>query len=856
MSPFYTYVGVHSNKVVHRYVDERGKRHTDVVDYHPSLYLPYTDGEYQNIYKQPLKRKVFDSPNALRDFVREYRDVMKINGMDRVEYQFITEHYPERPIQFDFTKIKIINIDIETEVGNGFPDPDVAEQAITAITASIIGTRETFTWTTLDYEKAKDAEWSLDNHIYLCETEKELATRFLAWWNAECPDACTGWNIEGFDLPYITNRFAQLIGSETNKLSPIHDIAYRPVSKRPHPATGKDMIKVEGLAILDFLEVFKKFDFSSPPDYKLETIAQQVLGKGKVDYGEYDNIKDFYLGNPTKFVRYNIIDVLLVNEMEEVLKFIMLAYTLQYWSKCNTQDIFGQVRFWDIYIYNFLASRGIVVPPSKNIASFPLEGAFVAEPKLGLHKWVITLDLTSLYPMCIRQYNMGPETIIRGTNRHPGLLNSLINLEDIDEAQEAKRLKAALAANGAMFSKEQQSILSAVVDELFTNRVVFKKEMKQCERRLEEIKHEIHTNGSTPQLEAAYKECHDKIAMLDAQQMSMKIAINSLYGALGNEGFRYYDPSIAEAVTQSGQLAIQFIAKQVCEFLDKRLGIERGLERWLYSDTDSVFISLDDFVDQITNGRDIPTSKIVDIIDVFCKKEIEPFIQESYARLAEYMNAYENFMSMKREVIADRALFRAKKNYVMQVHDNEGVRYETPKLKMMGIETARSTTPQFVKDALVKTYKIMMNGENRELLDTIEAFKLEYMKASIDEISTPRGVNDMDKWIDASGNYKLRIPYHVKASHEFNRLLKQAGLKDMTPIQNGDKVRIISLLPSSPVTGNYIAYKGSLPKELGLHQYIDRETLFEKTFLSPVESFTKHIGWKHIDKHNVSDFFA
>lgn len=294
----------------------------------------------------------------------------------------------------------------------------------------------------------------------------------------------------------------------------------------------------------------------------------------------------------------------------------------------------------------------------------------------------------------------------------------------------------------------------------------------------------------------------------------------------------------------------------MCGFLDKKLGIERGLERWLYSDTDSVFISLEDFVDQIANGRDIPTSKIVDIIDVFCKKEIEPFIQTSYAKLAEYMNAYENFMSMKREVIADRALFRAKKNYVMQVHDNEGVRYETPKLKMMGIETARSTTPQFVKDALVETYKIMMNGENKQLLDTIDAFKLEYMKQDIDQISTPRGVNDMGKWVDASGNYKLRIPYHVKASHEFNRLLKQAGLTDMTPIQNGDKVRIISLLPSSPVTGNYIAYKGDLPKELGLHQYIDRETLFEKTFLSPVESFTKHIGWKHLDKHDVSDFFA
>ena len=492
----------------------------------------------------------------MRDFINEYNDVIKINGMQKPAYQFIADNYPDRPAKFDFQKIKIINIDIETEVGNGFPDPDVAEQAITAITASIIGTRETVTWTTLDYSSAKDSEWSLDNKIYLCGSEKELATRFLAWWNNECPDAITGWNVDGFDLPYIVNRFAQIVGRETNLLSPIHDIAYRPISKRPNPVTGKDMVKIEGLAILDFLQVFKKFDFSSPPDYKLETIAQQVLGKGKVDYGEYDNIKDFYLGNPTKFVRYNIIDVLLVNEMEEVLKFLLLAYTLQYWAKCNTQDIFGQVAFWDIYIYNFLHKKGIVIPPSKKVKPFPLEGAFVAEPKLGKHRWVVSFDLTSLYPLTIRQYNMGPETLIRGSNRRQGLLEEFISLVENDEIEEARRLKAAIAANGAMFSKDEISILSAVVDELFSNRVKFKSEMKRLECRLEEIKHEIHVNGHTPQLDDEHNRVYNDILALDAQQMAMKIAINSLYGSLGNEGFRYYDPSIAEAVTQSGQLAI------------------------------------------------------------------------------------------------------------------------------------------------------------------------------------------------------------------------------------------------------------------------------------------------------------
>lgn len=996
---------------MHRYVDEWGERHTDVCDHDFALYLPKEDGEYKNIYGQPLKKRVFESPNEMRDFVREYQDVIKINGMTKPEYQFIADHYPDRPLGFDFSKINIVNIDIETEIGYGFPDPQVAEQAINAITVSKIGTMSTITWTTCDYNAALDDERSPDNKIILCGTERELITNFLSWWNTERPDAICGWNIEGFDLVYMVNRFSQIVGSQTNMLSPIHEHAYRPISKRPNPATGKDMVRIEGLAILDYLELFKKFDFSSPPDYKLETIAQQVIGEGKVDYGEYDNLKDFYQNNPTKFIRYNIKDVLLVNKMDNALNFLLLAYTLQYWSKCNTQDIFGQVKFWDIYIFNFCQQHGLVIPPSKNVTPFPLEGAYVAEPKLGRHKWLVSFDLTSLYPRTLQQYNMGPETIIRGTQRRPGLLDSFIRMDDnIPELQEARQLKAAIAANGAMFSREQQSVLSMVVDELFNKRVEYKTAMKQLEKQYEQMKHD---NAPTDELTAV----HNRIMALDAQQMAMKIAINSLYGALGNEGFRYYDPSIAEAITQSGQLAVQFIAHRVSEFLDNELGIVRGLDRWLYSDTDSVagssiiptsvgdipiedlftkysgriirqrgpndficepkevittpsvnsnsiiehklikyimahkvqkrmfrikcngdsvivtedhsvivmrgdnmisckpadikqsdklikidtnielnnefviedlgvcemwvydievednhnffannilvhnscYFTLDDFVDKITQGNEdkFDRHKIVDAIDAYCKNKIEPFIASKYQELADYMNAYQNKMSMKREVISDRGMFRAKKNYVLQVYDNEGVRYENPKLKTMGVETARSTTPQFVKDALLESYREMLNGTNQKLLDKIASFKLEYMKQPVDVIATPRGVNDMGKWIDADGSYKNRIPYHVRASHEFNRLIREAGLNDIPPIQNGDKVRIVAIVPNSPVDGNYIAYNGSqLPKELDLEQYVDRESLFTKTFLNPVESFTKHMGWKHIDEFSVDDFFS
>lgn len=360
------------------------------------------------------------------------------------------------------------------------------------------------------------------------------------------------------------------------------------------------------------------------------------------------------------------------------------------------------------------------------------------------------------------------------------------------------------------------------------------------------------------ELKQHYTHLNNQIATRDAQQMAMKIAINSLYGASGNEGFRYYDPSIAEAITQSGQLAIRYIGRRISEFLDEQFKTSTGQDRWCYSDTDSVVICLDDFVQKITNNNEsaFEKSKIVDAINHFCENKIEPFIADCYEELATYMNAYCNQMQMKREVIADAALFRAKKNYVMQVYDNEHVRYDEPKLKMMGIETAKSTTPDFVKEALIDCYKIMLNGNNQELLDKISSFHIKYLNEDYNNLATPRGVNSIMKWVDSDGSYKNRIPYHVKASLEFNRLLKEKGLTDIPPITDGMKVRIITLSNKAPVDGGYIAYVGSLPEEFGLTNYIDRETLFEKTFLSPVESFTSTLGWKHQDTFEINDFFV
>ena len=846
MEPFYTYVGIHRNRVVHRYVSRHGERKIDVQDYQFSLYLPSADGEYRGMRDEPLKRKKFDSARDMREWYNDNRDILEIHGMERPEFQFIADKYRLRPQPFDFSKIVIANIDIETEVGNGFPDPDKAEQEINAITVSVVGSKYYTTFTTLDYDESKDDGANENSEIILCTSETELIQRFMNHIDILRPDAYTGWNIVMFDLPYIVNRCLRLGLRDYRLLSPIHEHAHNTVSKKTNNVTGKDEIRIEGAAILDYIALYKKFG-GTQASYKLDYIAQKELGKGKVDYGEYANIKEFYLGNPTKFVRYNVNDVALIDELEEKKRYLLLVYTLQYDAKCNTQDAMGQVKLWDSYIFNYCRAHDIIIPPHSKEMPKEIEGAFVLDPKIGLSKWVVSFDLSSLYPSLIQQYNMGYDTIVRHNQKRKGLLEEMIAMKPIPEVEEAHNIGCSIAANGTLYRNDKTAVASICVKEMFDSRQDYRKRLKKLLIEIEELH---HINESAKHLEK-------DTPMLDAFQLAKKVAINAYYGAQANEAFRYYNPDIAEAITMSGQMTIRFIGDKVCKYLDELFRTDTGHERWPGGDTDSIYISMDYLADKLKNGREIPNTKICDAIDKFCKDKLEPFIAEQYEELAKYVNAHHNTMSMKREVIAHAAMWRAKKNYVMEVLDDEGAKYyDTPKLKTMGVETARTTTPGFVKEALKNCYRIMLNGTNAELLDYMNEFKLEYDKVDIDTIATPRGVNNLDKWVDHNGDYKVKIPFHVRASLEYNRLLDEHGLIDLPKIQDGDKIKLIKLVNASPVSGGYIAYQTHLPPEFELEPYIDREALYQSTFVSPVESFTSKIGWKHIDEFSVDDFFG
>lgn len=324
---------------------------------------------------------------------------------------------------------------------------------------------------------------------------------------------------------------------------------------------------------------------------------------------------------------------------------------------------------------------------------------------------------------------------------------------------------------------------------------------------------------------------------------------------MANQYFRYYSTDIAEGITLTGQYIIQYIGKEINTFLGNKLK-NPTFDGVISSDTDSVMLCLDELVQKVVPPN-TSTIKIIDFLDKFSKTVLEPFVRDKFAELADYVNAFENKMDMKREAIADRGIWRAKKNYVIQVYDNEGVRFAEPYLKTVGIETAKSSTPEIVRRALKQSIKVLLNKDESDIHEFVKTFKLEFMSAPIEQISFPRGVSDLDKYLAPGGKWIKGAPIHVKASIVYNNLLKQTGLNNKFPlINNGDKIKFIYLKKPNPTHNNAIAITDFLHSEFGLDDYIDKELQFEKTFIEPLKSFTDILGWTTERKNSLFQFFT
>jgi DNA polymerase elongation subunit (family B) len=647
------------------------------------------------------------------------------------------------------------------------------------------------------------------------------------------PEVITGWNSTLYDIPYLCRRLERILGEKLmRRMSP-----WGLVTEREIFIAGRKNISydVGGVTQLDYLDLYKKFTYKAQESYRLDYIASVELGQKKLDHSEFDTFKDFYTKGWQKFVEYNIIDVELVDRMEDKMKLIELAIVMAYDAKANYADVFSQVRMWDTIIYNYLKKKNIVIPPKeKSDKDAKYAGAYVKEPIPGKYDWVVSFDLNSLYPHLIMQYNISPETL-RPT-RHPSSSVERILNQEIDLSGEF-----ATCANGAQYRKDVRGFLPELMEKIYKDRTIYKKKMLAAKQEYEKKK--------TKTLEKEIARCNNI-------QMARKIQLNSAYGAIGNQYFRYYKLANAEAITLSGQVSIRWIENKMNDHINKILKTE-GEDYVIASDTDSIYLNLGPLVEAVYKGREKTNEGVVGFLNKVCENEFEPFIESCYETLARYVNAYDQKMFMKRENIADRGIWTAKKRYILNVWDSEGVRYEEPKLKMMGIEAVKSSTPAPCRTMIKDALKLMMTATEDDVIDYIDECRTKFKSLPPEDIAFPRTASDVRKYQSSSSIYVKGTPIHIRGALLFNHYVKKKKLTNKySLIGNGEKVKFIYLKKPNIIQENVVSFIQDFPRELGLDKYVDYDLQFEKSFVEPLKAILDAIGWNVEKTVNLESFFT
>ena len=777
-------------------------------------------------YAKPVR---FESVREARQFVDKYKEVpnFEVHGYDRYLYQFISKEFPDE-VDYDFKSMNIMSLDIEVACENGFPNVRECAEEMLSITVQDYATRKIKVFATKPYKNTRD-----DVEFILCDGEVHLLRCFLDYWIQNFPDILTGWNVDGYDVPYICGRLERLFGSKEMKLMSPWGI----VKREDIEVKGREQIfyRMLGINVIDYLDLYKKFTYTNQESYRLDHIANVELGQRKVAHDEFENFKDFYTKDWQKFIDYNIVDVELVSRLEDKMKLIELAVALAYDAKVNMQDVYYQVRMWDTLIYNFLKKKGIVVPPGKRSdKDEKYAGAYVKEPIPGKYDWVVSFDLNSLYPHLIMQYNISPETLVE--RRHPSAtVNGLLS-QKVDVPKEF-----ALCANGAQYRKDIHGFLPEMMKKIYDERVQSKKLMILAKQEYQK----------TPT-----KELEKSISKYNNIQMARKIQLNSAYGAIGNQYFRYFNIVNAEAITLSGQVSIRWIEHKMNTYLNKILKTEKQ-DYVIASDTDSIYLNLGPLVETVYKGRETTDQSIVSFLNKVCEMELEKYISSSYEELATYVNAYEQKMIMKRENIASSGIWTAKKRYMLNVWDSEGVRYDEPKLKMMGIEAVKSSTPAPCRTAIKDAINIMMNGTEKDLLDFVSNFRNTFDTLPPEDIAFPRSVNGLRKYKASSTVYSKGTPLHVRGTLLYNFYISKNKLEYKYPlVQEGEKIKYLHLRRPNKINENVISFLNTFPREIGLEGQIDRDTQFEKSFLLPLQIITSVIGWETERRANLDFLFA
>lgn len=816
---------------------ENGRRFNHKVDFRPTLWITghnkYDQSSWRTLDGVRVEPVQPGSMYECKQFLEQYKGVHGFNVFESPGhiYQYIAENYTG-DIIFDPSEVTVFTVDIETETEYGFPDPALAQEVIQLITIKDTRHRKVTTWGLKPFNN--DIDYVEYRHF---TTEQAMLRDFIGWWQHNCPDAVTGWNSSLFDITYMYNRMRRVLDDTlANKLSP-----WGQVSQREVDLGGRTAQKtyIAGVASLDYLDLYKKFTYSAQESYKLDYIALVELGERKLE-NPGATFKEFYTNHWDTFVRYNIRDVELVDKLDDKMKLMDLAMTIAYAAKVNYEDVFSPVKTWDVIIYNYLNDQHVVVPQRRNSEKAGhYEGAYVKDPLIGKHEWCCSFDLNSLYPHLIMQYNMSPETItdMRLNVSVDDLLTKSVDLTPAIEKDYA------VAANGWCFRKDKRGLLPTQMQLYYDKRVIYKTEMLAAKQKYADTKD---------------SKWQKEISRLNNLQMAMKILLNSAYGACGNAYFRYFDMRIAEGITISGQLSIRWIANKLNAYLDKISGTEK--DRVVLIDTDSVVLTLSDIVNKVygADGKvSLPTEKVIQFMDRVAEDKIQPYIDNSYDELAGYMNAYDQKMQMKRENLVDKMIAVSKKRYLMSVHNSEGVQYKEPQMKVMGLQMVKSSTPSVIRDKLKESLHTILHGNEADVQNYCSDFRNQFTQFAPEQIAFPRSVNNLSKYTSDTTLYSKGTPIHVRGALLYNHYLKKYDLTKKYPlIRDGDKIKFIYLKTPNPIHEDCIAFVDKLPSEFNLSEYIDYNTMYEKTFIDAVQNILDSLKWSAEPKATLDDFFA
>lgn len=912
---YFIHCGRIGDTICVKYRDANNAAHFERVQYHPVLYYPTVnkpESVYTTLDGRPVEALPFTTITDADEYKERQRtpahgDINPINA-------FLVQRFSELP-QVDLSRFLVAWLDIEVDISESLSEPADAKNAILSIVLRVRG--HSYAFGVKPYHVTRP-----DVTYVQCQDESELLGQFLERWTAEYPDIVSGWYIDGYDIPYLVNRIQRVLGKEAKRLlSP-----WKSVRTVRQFINGKleEQYEITGVAILDGLALYKKFTPGQRSSYTLDAIAEEVLGDRKVNYyDDYESLARLYTENFQLFMDYNLVDVDLPERIDAKLKYLQMVVSMAHDARVNFADTLKQTRMWDSMIYRYLLERKIVIPPppAPTLEKKSIVGAYVKESIAGKFKWVVSFDVASLYPSLMRQWSISPDTliepeviaerivVIRETldhhamhpendwNETPGMwrttdvttvpdsvlrewLDALTQLSilypsadpvcmqdwllDPNQANRVRavcqRLHVTITPNKQVFDTTRPGFMGAMLAELIVGRQMWKKKQLALET-------EALTQSGDQKTETLVAA---KVA--ESMQSVKKIQLNSAYGATGNEHFRYFDARLAEAVTTSGQMLIQSVERQLNQAINTWLNTTaqnegRGVDYVITSDTDSVYLNLEGLIQKYC-PLGTSTSKIVDMVDKFCAAKIQPILNHTFAQAYDVLCGHESIMAMKREVIADAAIFLRKKRYMLNVWDKEGVRYPEPKLKITGLESVRSTVPKVSREGFKKAYALMLRETEDRIWELVSSVQKEFQTAPFDWIAKSSGVSDLNKYAadpmpvgeDLVGNVMMSRPYkgminpisnretgcpiHVRGALLYNWYLRETKLSGKYPdIRPGQKIKIAYLRTPNPLGENVIAAPKTLPSEWNLDAYVDRDLQYQKTFLEPLERILDELGW-------------